>query len=177
MHLFVMSFCQWLQRTPVGAFVRQSVWAFPAVAALHILGAVPLITCTSILGARLAGWTLRDVPVSRLAKGLMPWSAAGLAIELVTGILLFCSSAAAYAETNIFPIKLLLILVAGLNTLALLRTSDRRAAEWDAATVPPFGARAAGYLSLLLWIGVLVLGRVLNTAVTLVTVSSNVPGR
>jgi len=177
MHPFVLPYCEWLQRTPIGIFMRQSDWAFPTVAALHILGYVPLIACTSMFGVRLAGWAFRDVPVSKLAGGLLPWSVAGFVVEVVTGTLLFCSSAATYAETNIFPVKLLLILLAGINALVFLRTSYRRVAAWDTAPMPPFGARVAGCLSIVLWVAVLVMGRVLNTAAALVTVASNLLGR
>jgi hypothetical protein len=90
---------------------------------------------------------------------------------VVTGVLLFSTSAPQYAATIIFPIKMLLILLAGLNGFIFLRTTYRSVSEWDMAPVPPVGARAAGYISILLWFAVLVMGRVLNTAVTLVNLA------
>ena len=165
-------FCHWLQQTPVGVFMSESIYAFPAVEALHILGGnVPLIVSTSILSARLTGWGLREIPVSTLVKALMPWAWVAFVIQVVTGVLLFSTSAPQYAATYIFPIKMLLILLAGLNGLVFMRTVYRSVATWDTAPVPPFGARFAGYVSILLWFGVLVMGRILNTAVTLVNLA------
>jgi hypothetical protein len=162
--------CQWLQDTPVGVFMSESTWAFPTVEALHILcGNVPLIVSTSILSARLTGWGLREFPVSTLVTTLLPWAWAAFLIQVVTGLLLFSTSAPRYAATSIFPIKMVLILLAGLNGLVFMKTTYRRVAAWDMAPVPPRGARAAGYISILLWFSVLVMGRVLNSAVTLVT--------
>jgi hypothetical protein len=167
----IFHFCKWLEQTPVGTFMRQSSWAFPTVESLHVLcGNVPLLVSTSILGARLTGRILRDVPVSRLVVGLLPWSWIAFLVQVVTGSLLFSSAASRYAATTI---KMLLILLAGANALVFLRTSYRRVAQWDTAPIPPLGARIAGYLSILLWLGVLVMGRVLNTAVTLVPISVN----
>jgi hypothetical protein len=165
----IFSFCEWLQQTPVAAYMRASFWAFPLVESLHILcGNVPLLVSTSILTARLAGWGLREVPVSKLVRGLLPWAWAGFLIQVITGLLLFSSAAVKYASTRVFPLKMLLILVAGTNALIFMRTTYRRVAAWDTAEVPPLAARLAGVVSLLLWSSVLVMGRVLNSAVSLV---------
>jgi hypothetical protein len=165
----IFSFCEWLQRTPIASYMRASFWAFPVVESLHILcGNVPLLVSTAILSARLAGWGLREVPVSKLVRGLLPWAWTGFLIQVITGLLLFSSAAAKYASTRIFPLKMLLILLAGVNALIFMRTTYRRVAAWDTAEVPPLGARVAGVVSLLLWSSVLVMGRVLNSAVSLV---------
>src|ERR1700680_1829689 len=165
----IFSFCDWLQQTPVASYMRASFWAFPLVECLLILcGNVPLLVSTSILSARLAGWGLREVPVSKLVRGLLPWAWTGFLIQVITGLLLFSSAAATYASTRIFPLKMLLILLAGVNALIFMRTTYRRVAAWDTAEVPPLGARFAGVVSLLLWSSVLVMGRVLNSAVSLV---------
>lgn len=172
MNHVTLVFCQWLQQTPLGVFMSQSIWAFPAVEAVHILcGNVPLIVSTSILSARLTGWGLREFPVSTLVKTLLPWAWAAFLIQVVTGVLLFSTSAPQYAATRVFSIKMVLILLAGLNGLVFMRTTYRHVADWDMAPVPPLGARAAGYISILLWFSVLVMGRMLNTAVTLVNLA------
>ena len=165
----ISSFCDWLQQTPVASYMRASFWAFPLVESLHILcGNVPLLVSTSLLSARLAGWGLREVPVSKLVRGLLPWAWTGFSIQVITGFLLFSSAASKYASTRIFPLKMLLILMAGVNALIFMRTTYRRVAAWDTAVPPPLGARLAGVVSLVLWSSVLVMGRVLNSAVSLV---------
>jgi len=98
----------------------------------------------------------------------MPWAWTGFSIQVITGFLLFSSAASKYASTRIFPLKMLLILIAGVNALIFMRTTYRRVAAWDTAVPPPLGARLAGVVSLVLWSSVLVMGRVLNSAVSLV---------
>ena len=165
-------FLQWLQQSPVSAFMSESTWAFPTVESIHVLcGNVPLIVSTSILSARLTGWGLREFPVSKLVRTLLPWAWTAFMIQVATGLLLFSTMASQYAATRTFFIKMSLILLAGVNALVFMRTVYRSVAKWDTAAIPPLGARLAGYVSILLWFGVLVMGRVLNTAVTLVNLA------
>jgi hypothetical protein len=163
------AFCQWLERTSVGTHMHQSVWLFPTVEAFHILlGAVPLVVATTLLSARLMGWGLRDVPVSELAARALPWAWTGFGIQVVTGVLLLSSAATKYADTHIFYIKMLLILLSGANALLFNRTAYRSVSLWDTSSSPPLAAKLMGFISLVLWLGVVVMGRVLNSAVTLV---------
>jgi hypothetical protein len=149
--------------------MHQSVWLFPVVEALHILlGTVPLVMATTILNARLLGWALRQVPVSELARQALPWAWAGFAVQVITGVLLFSADAPTYADTHIFYIKMLLILLAGTNALVFNRTTYRSVSTWDTSSSPPLAAKLMGFVSLILWLGVVVMGRVLNSAVTLV---------
>jgi hypothetical protein len=167
-----MSFCMWLQGTRVGTYMREDLYIFPIVEALHILcGNVPLVVSTSSLSGRLLGWGLTDVPVSKVAKMTLPWAWFGFTLQFITGTLLFSSAAAQYAATRTFYIKMLMIAVAGLNALIFQQTVYRRVATWDTARVPPFAARFAGMFSILLWFSVLVMGRVLNSAVALISES------
>ncbi len=162
-------FCRWLQQTFIGTHMHQSVWLFPVVEALHILlGTVPLVMATTILNARLLGWALRQVPVSELARQALPWAWAGFAVQVITGVLLFSADATKYADTHIFYIKMLLILLAGTNALVFNRTTYRGVSTWDTASSPPLAAKLMGFVSLILWLAVVVMGRVLNSAVTLV---------
>jgi uncharacterized membrane protein len=149
--------------------MHESAWLFPIVESLHILlGTVPLVLATTILNARLLGWALMEVPVSELARRTLPWAWAGFAVQVVTGVLLFSADATKYADTHIFYIKMLLILLAGANALVFNRTTYRSVSSWDMSSSPPLAAKLMGLVSLILWLAVVVMGRVLNSAVTLV---------
>ena len=49
--------------------------------------------------------------------------------------------------------------LAGVNALAFHYGTYRSVASWDAKAVVPFGARVAGAVSIALWSGVIVFGR------------------
>jgi len=84
---------------------------------------------------------------------------------LTTGSLPF-SAVASNAYLNVyFRVKVILLLMSAANILLFHFTIDRRRAEWDKAPLPPLQARVAGLLSLVLWIGVIIAGRLFAFAV------------
>ncbi len=155
----LLAFCQWLENTPMGAAMRNSGWIAPMMETLHICGIVALLTSNAILALRLLGCAFRGDPVSKLAKQLLPWAWFGFALLAATGLLLFSSEATKYYANAVFRLKMLMILLAGINAIVFHWTLYRRVAMWDEARVPPLGARLAACFSILLWIGVVAAGR------------------
>ena len=118
---FIFSICQWLEQTPVGTSIRESLWLFPIIETVHIFGIILLVGATSILDLRLMGLTFRDERVSKLAQRFLPWAWAGFIIQVITGLLLFSSEATKMYGNIGFDIKMLLIAVAGINALRFPR--------------------------------------------------------
>ena len=116
---YIFAICQWLEQTTVGTSIRESLWLFPIIETVHIFGIILLVGATSILDLRLMGLTFRDEPVSKLAERFLPWAWAGFLIQVVTGLLLFSSEATKMYGNLGFDIKMLLILVAGINALRI----------------------------------------------------------
>ena len=55
----MLEFCQWLDQTAVGSTIRQSLWLFPAIETVHLLGMAALVGTISVLDLRLLGWAMR----------------------------------------------------------------------------------------------------------------------
>jgi hypothetical protein len=158
MHLLI-SICEWLEQTYVGAAVRNSLWLFPVIETVHIFGIILLVGATSILDLRLMGLTFRDEPVSKLARRFLPWAWSGFIIQVVTGLLLFSSEATKMVVNISFQIKILLIVVAGVNALVFHSLAYQSVGKWDHDPVAPLSARIAGLVSILLWFGIVAAGR------------------
>ena len=158
MHL-LNSICVWLEQTPVGAAVRNSLWLFPVIETVHIFGIILLVGGTSILDLRLMGVTFQEEPVSKLAKRFLPWAWAGFIIQVVTGLLMFASEATKMYDNIGFQIKMLLILAAGLNALVFHFLAYQSVGKWENDRVAPLSARIAGLFSILLWFGIVAAGR------------------
>ena len=73
--------------------------------------------------------------------------------------LLFASAASKYAADTPFRLKMVLLPLKGTNTLVFYRFTYRGFAAWDVTEPTPPGAKLAGGLSLLFWIGVVTCDR------------------
>jgi hypothetical protein len=155
----MMPFCKWLEHTSVAAAVRESLWLFPAIETLHLLGMAVLVGSITAFDLRLLGWMLRRERVSALAGRLLPWSWAGFAVQLVTGALLFASEAVKVYPNPAFRLKMLLLFFVGLHALIFHLSVYRNVASWDDTEVLPVGPKVAGFVSILLWIGIVAAGR------------------
>jgi hypothetical protein len=155
----MLALCRWLEQTMVGAGVRESLWLFPAIETLHLLGMAGLVGTIAVFDFRLLGWMLPRQRVSGLARRLLPWSGAGFAVQVVTGALLFASEAVKVYSNPAFRLKMLLILLAGVHALIFHGTIYRDVATWDDSAVLPWRAKVAGFVSILLWIGIVAAGR------------------
>jgi hypothetical protein len=152
-------FCQWLYDSAIGIGIRESIWVFPIIETVHVLGITLLVGTVAILDLRLLGVVLKREPVARVAGSVLPLTWAGFGVMFVSGFLLFWSEAAQSYANPAFRIKLVLLLLAGLNPLIFHFTIYRTVGDWNHRIVTPLGARLAGLFSLTLWGGIICAGR------------------
>jgi len=146
-------FCQWLYNTGLGTSIRESIWVFPIIETIHVLGIALLVGTVAILDLRLLDLVLKRELVSELAGQILPLTWIGFAVMFLSG-LLRCSAEAAKSYGNLaFRIKLLLLLLVGLNPLIFHFTIYRSVSAWGLSATAPRRARAAAVLSLTLWGG------------------------
>jgi hypothetical protein len=139
--------------------MRESLWTYPIVEIVHIVGFVVLVGAAVMFDLRLLGLS-RAVPASLMARHHLPWARAALVLVLPSGFLMFIAHATEFAANPAFRLKLLFLVLAALNALVFHRGAFRSVSGWDASRVPA-PARAAAVASLLLWVGVIAAGRLL----------------
>jgi hypothetical protein len=155
----MQALCKWLEQTSVGASVRESLWLFPVIETVHLLGMATLVGAIATFDLRLLGWVLQRVRVTELARRLFPWAWAGFAVQVVTGVMLFSSEAVKVVANPAFQVKMFLIFLAGVHALIFHWTIYRDKAVWDESAELPAGAKVAGLVSIVLWVGVVAAGR------------------
>jgi hypothetical protein len=149
-----------MEASALGQAMRQWLWLYPSVEAVHIIGIAVLVGSILVLDLRLLGFS-RSLPVRRLAAHVLPWSAASFALIVPSGLAMFVAHAGELMANPVFPVKIGLILLAGANAGIFHAGVFRGAAQWDVDVVPPIAARAAAGLSLVLWLSVIACGRLL----------------
>ncbi len=151
--------CQILYDSRFGTAIRESDNAFSVIESVHVLSITLLVGTIAILDLRMLGLTLREIRVSRIARAVLPLTFAGFGIMLASGFLLFWAEAAKNYLNPAFRVKMVLLLLVGLNPLIFHTTVYRRVSEWEIEHRSPWRARAAACISLLLWSGIIIAGR------------------
>jgi predicted ferric reductase len=148
----------WLESLPLSVWVHESpsVWAQPTVLTLHTMGMGVLVGASWVLDLRLLGIS-RNIPLSAF-RWVFRAVAISLAVNLVTGVLLFMGRATTWGIAIPFFIKMCLV-VASAATLLPLRSYVLRS---DANQVEVSGnARLLAIASILAWSGAITAGRLL----------------
>lgn len=149
----------WLAGTPWSVSLHESLWVWPLLESTHVLALAWFVGAAIALDLRLLGVTPRSIPARSYTQRLLPWTRAGFALMVVTGVLLFTATPVTYYESLFFRIKVLLMLVAGANVWYFHGRTQRGVAAWDTGVRPPRAARVAAVVSLVAWGGVVAAGR------------------
>ncbi|MBU2583620.1 MAG: hypothetical protein KJ622_18080 [Alphaproteobacteria bacterium] len=147
---------------PLSQFVRSAVWAYPILEMLHILGLGLLFGPIIIYDLRVIGIVCASNP-NALAALLLPWVWTGFTVNATSGFLLFASDAIEFAANPAFQAKMALILLAGLNAAVFQYRASRCEADREAIadTSQTSGMRLQAAISILLWLSVIVAGRLI----------------
>ena len=149
-------FLEWVQRTPIAVAVAES-W-FPLVESIHVITMAIVAGTIFIVDTRLLGLTSRKLPFSYVSDRLLPWTWGAFVCSVITGTLMFIGNAINYYGNGPFRVKMLLLVLAGLNMAFFQMVTFRGVASWDSGR-PPAAARAAGVISIGLWCSVIGFGR------------------
>jgi hypothetical protein len=158
----ILEICEWLESTALAVLVRESVYGFPILVGIHILGLILSVGTLLWVDLRLLGVSLRKSRVSEVYRGLSPWFLSGFVVMFVSGGALFTGFATSAYGNLYFRIKVAALLLAGANALGFHVMTQRTSPVWDAAPRPPAPARLAGLASIVLWAVVIVAGRMIS---------------
>jgi hypothetical protein len=157
----VSAFCQWLATTRGSVALHESFYMYPLVESVHVLTLCLFVGLAATLDLRLVGVALRRVPMSEVAHRFLPWMRLGFFVMAASGLLLFYAIPVRSYHNVFFRIKVVLLVLSGLNAFVFHNGVYRKIFEWDIAPRAPRAARAAGFCSLILWACIIVCGRMI----------------
>ncbi len=149
----MLGFFEWCEATWLGTAVRTSVWAFPVIESVHLLGLSLLGGALLLVDLRMLGVGLTRQRVADLAAEARPWLIAGLCVMAVTGLLLFLSEAVKCYWNLSFRVKVATLPVALGYTFLVRERVARQALGTSTRT------RLAAAGSIGLWFTVAAAGR------------------
>ncbi len=155
----ILSLIKWLDTTPGSLFIRESLLFYPIIETTHVLALCLFLGLIAIVDLRLVGIGFRGVPVSEVASKILPIALFGFVLMSISGVLLFYSGPLKAYNNIFFRIKMVGIVLTGINAAIYHLTIEKRIVSWDSDPIPPPRARLAGVCSLLLWSAVVICGR------------------
>jgi uncharacterized membrane protein len=157
---------------PVGSFVRVfepspekftfamigNKWFWWFLMALHFIGLALIVGTVGVLDIRIMGF-LKQLPIGPLLR-LIPWAMLGLGVNVVTGQLAFIGQPESYVTSIAFWLKMLSLLLLGLNAAAFYLTGIfDRVEPLTAGEDAPMSAKLVAASGLFLWFAMITFGR------------------
>lgn len=149
----------WLGETPVAQAIATSGYLFPLLEIVHVIGLALVVGTIAIVDLRLLGLASTKRTVRDVVNHVLPISWTGFCIAVVSGALMFTANATKYADNPAFQLKLVFLLIAGINMLLFHRLTWKFIAVWDEVEHPPAAVKLAGAVSLSCWVVIVFLGR------------------
>ena len=156
------SLATWLEGSALSKYIVNSQHAWYVFEILHFAGLALLIGGVGILDLRILG-AAKGLPVGPLHQAV-PWGVAGFALCVISGVLFVVGEPANFLFRPVFQLKMLFVLVAGINVLVFYLFMFRDVEALGPGDDAPMRAKAIAAISLFLWFGVIFWGRWLGVA-------------
>lgn len=150
---------QAIQDTAFFTALRESGLPYPIILASHLTTIAIFGGLILMSDLRLLGLALTDVPVSEVLLRTRPWKRVGFVIMVTLGMLLAGSKLFNYYDNPYFQVKMTLLALVGVHAIVFRRPVYANPAQFDGLKKMPRVAKAAGLVSIILWVGILSMGR------------------
>jgi hypothetical protein len=154
----LLPFFEWCESSGLMVAMRSSLWLFPVIESVHLIGLALTGGAVLMVDLRLLGFGLRRQPVALVARDAERWLLVSLFVMLPTGFLLFMASAVKCYYLPVFWVKMASLFLALVFTFSV----RRRVAMAPDTRMNPVWARLVAVISLSLWSSVAIAGRLVG---------------
>jgi hypothetical protein len=142
------------------AAVMRTDWGWPVAESVHFIGLTLLLGSILAWDLRLIGFA-KQIPVAAFHR-LVPLAVLGFSTNAATGLLFLMTDPDQYVYNPAFHLKMLCVALAGINVGVFYVTMFGRVKLLGPGSQPPIPARLAGAVSIVLWMTVIVCGRMIT---------------
>lgn len=146
----------WLNSLPLGAMMRRPGWPIPLLQTLHILTIGMVLSSVVMIAMRI--WGSAGPTLAERSRRFLPWLWAGLVLSTVTGVLMLIAEPRR-SLNGTFQVKMIIMAVAVLATIAFEVALRRNKVAWDGMPGPRVRAGVYVASTLVLWMAVTIAGR------------------
>ena len=158
----IREFAGWISDTALSQLFQNVQWIVPVSQSLHIIGLSILFASAIAINFRILG-VIKSVRSARqIAAAVGPWMWAALTVVALTGLVQTIAEPLRQFVTPVYWSKLALVAIVVVMTARLLARLSSAAPESERASGPPPGARRVALLSTLIWVCIVVCGRMIG---------------
>ncbi len=151
---------EWLEYTSLSIWVAESIWGYPIMLSLHIIGLAVVVGIFTVYNFRLLGLfnSLEFEPFLDFFR--LAWL--GLLVNFVSGFTLFSSQATFYVTNIPFLVKIFSIIAGSLLAFKIQSRLQSSVNAWDERTAQPNKKdHSFAVISLALWTSAIFGGRLI----------------
>ena len=157
----MLDIAKWLATTEWSIALHESLYLYPWIESSHVLFICFFFGTLLFVDLRLTGKVFTNLSISEMNKGILPLTIIGFCLMTLTGLLLFYAIPVRNYQNIFFRIKILLIIIAGLNALFFHKRMSKEAKKWDKDSFVPKSMKASAIASLFTWSLVIISGRMI----------------
>jgi hypothetical protein len=155
----IVSTMEWIESTDLSTAIREGALPYPIIGGIHLLGIALFGGMLLVTDLRLLGWAMLRRPVSDIVQQCRPWKRFGFVVVVASGLLLTWAEPQKLYRSPAFWIKMALFVLVGVHALVFRAGVYQNTARLDSSITAQ--ARLAAALSLILWAGLIVSGRLI----------------
>lgn len=157
----LLHLAQWIETLPWSTSLHESYYMYNWIESTHVLALALFLGMLFFIDLRMLGLSLTSVPASRVAERLHTPMMIGFAVMIITGLLLYFAVPVRVTQSIWFRIKFVLLILAGINAWYFNKKMKESATAWEQQERAPKSLRVSVTVSLSLWSGVILTGRLI----------------
>ena len=157
----LLDFAEWMAAQSWSIGLHESLYMFNWLESTHVITLVLSLGMLVLIDLRMLGWCLTSVSAAKIAERLDKPMMIGFGLMVITGAILFTSIPIRYTQSIWFRMKMILLVAAAINAWLFRRHMQASATTWALDALPPKRTRIGAGLSLALWTGVVLCGRLI----------------
>src|SRR5687768_6757189 len=157
--MFWEPFATWLESTAFHDAMVDSYWMFPLMDTLHFRALIWLFGSLLVVDGRILG--LAPALNMKAAMKFIPVAIIAFAVNLFTGLAFLHADPFNYLANPGFQWKMALIAIAGINALWFWFGEHKELVQLADGQQAPFRAKVIALISLVVWVFVIIIGRML----------------
>ena len=155
-------FALWLSGTYPSVLIQtHNDWMIPTIQSIHIAGIGIVLTSVFMMNMRILGLAGKDQTLRQTTNRFGPWLMWALVALLVTGVLMVIGEPVRELVTISFWLKMSLIAIGTIVAAIFLRTLRKNEDGWGETMTQRFSIKLMAILTFLVWLAVIVLGRLI----------------